>query len=177
MKRCAAGFTLIELMVAVALLAIMAGIAVPSFAAFISNYRATAAANDMLQALTLTRGEALKRGRRVTLLPVSSDWTKGWIIFVDTDNDLALDNGETTIFKHEALPVNITAAAAGGASQPFGVNYVTFDGTGYPRTTTGGALSGGIVLTDSTGSATNVRTLCVSTYGRPRIVRAADACN
>ena len=69
MRRSSAGFTLIELLFVVTLIGIMIAIAIPSFASFIANYRATAAVNDLLEAITLTRTEALKRGRRVTLLP------------------------------------------------------------------------------------------------------------
>ena len=46
-----------------------------------------------------------------------------------------------------------------------------FDGTGYPRQFSGGGLAGGIVLTDTTGPSTSVRTLCLANLGRPRIVK------
>ena len=184
-----AGFTLIELLVVVALVAIMLVIAVPSFTSFISNYRVTSAVNDFLQGITLTRNEALKRGRRVMMMPntsagapsVTGDWRKGWTIFVDTNNNQTLDPAEAAagnlIYQHSALDASIAVTDAGGsASAPFtdgaSKTYISFDGTGYPRQLPpGGALTGGIVFTDTTGSSINARTLCLASLGRPRIVK------
>lgn len=189
-----AGFTLIELLFVVALVAIMLVIAVPSFTSFISNYRATSAVNDFLQGVTLTRNEALKRGRRVMMMPNNSagapsatgDWRNGWTIFVDTNNNQTLDAAEVAagnlIYQHGPLDASITVSdAAGGAGAPFtdgaSKTYVSFDGTGYPRQVGGGGLAGGIVLTDTTGSSINKRTLCLANLGRPRIVKdVAETC-
>lgn len=179
MKAIARGFTLIELLIVVALISIMLAIAVPSFATFISNYRATSAVNDLLQAITLTRTEALKRGRKVTLAPISGDWTNGWTVFIDTGTATppVWSSTEELIYRHDALPSSTTITAPDGGTSPFGNNnYVAFDGTGYPRTTSGATLSGGIVLTDRIGTASSqVRTLCLALYGRPRIVTASAA--
>ena len=187
MRKRSRGFTLIELLVVVGLISIMLSIAVPSFASFISNYRATSAVNDLLQGVILTRSEALKRGRKVIMLPndasgapsTNGTWSNGWTIFVDQDNNQTLSAADPLIFKHAALPTSITAVAAGAYAQPFGgANYVQFDGTGYPRTIANTQLSGGIVLTDNTGNAMNRRTLCLANLGRPRIVKGpvADTC-
>lgn len=186
MTRRVRGFTLIELLVVIAIITIMLAIAVPSFTSFISNYRATSAVNDLLQGITLARGEALKRGRRVVMVPndgshnpsPSGSWSNGWTVFVDQNNDRILDPADTLIFKHGALPDSITVAAPSSSTLPFGdANYVSYDGTGYPRRVDGTQLAGGIVLTDTTGSATNVRTLCLANFGRPRIiVSTPDAC-
>jgi type IV fimbrial biogenesis protein FimT len=182
-----AGFTLIELLIVVAMISIMLVIAVPSFTSFISNYRATSAINDILQGVTLTRNEALKRGRRVTMAPISADWRNGWIIFIDStsggNNNQSWDTGEEIIFQHDKLPSSITVAGPGATLVPFldsgnGRSYVAFDGTGYPRTALGGlsSVSNGIAIKDTTGSSINIRTLCLATMGRPRIVKTVDAC-
>jgi len=177
MKPVAKGFTLIELMVVVTVIAIMVAVAVPSFAQFISNYRATTAVNDVLQGITLTRNEALKRGRAVILLPNGGDWRQGWKVFVDFNNNHLYDVPATSpcptcdqlIFSHGVLPGTIAVAGSDGVTLPFtGVNYVIFDGSGYVHPT-GNTTLGGIVITDITGSAKSVRTLCLSGYGRPRI--------
>jgi type IV fimbrial biogenesis protein FimT len=76
------GFTLIELMVTIAVLAIVLGIAVPSFQEFAVRNRLAATTNELVSALALARSEAVKRATRVTV--ASADWAGGWQVFVDT---------------------------------------------------------------------------------------------
>jgi type IV fimbrial biogenesis protein FimT len=77
----AAGFTLIELMVVVAIIVILGGAAMPSFAGLVANQRGRAASSDLYAALTLARSEAIKRNLPVSLVPVSSaNWSAGWRI-------------------------------------------------------------------------------------------------
>lgn len=86
------GFTIIELMLTLAVVAILATVAAPSFVNVIQNNRATTQANELVAAINLTRSEAVKRGVRVSLCSSSdqascddsNDWSVGWIAFVDT---------------------------------------------------------------------------------------------
>jgi type IV fimbrial biogenesis protein FimT len=84
------GFTLIELMITVSLVAILLSVAIPSFREVIQNNRAASQANALLAAFNLARAEAVKRGEQVRVCPSSdqatcsggSDWTVGWIVQV-----------------------------------------------------------------------------------------------
>ena len=67
MKAKQSGFTLVELMFTITVLAVLLGIGVPNFRDFIRNSRMTAAANDLLADLNLARSEAVKRRVAVTL--------------------------------------------------------------------------------------------------------------
>ena len=196
MRRGARGFTLIELLFVVVLISIMLTLAAPSFVSFISSNRATTAVNDFLQGVTLTRTEALKRGRRVTLMPndatgtpsLSGQWRYGWVV-CDRLNTAAATAAtgcaSTANVISNRVPLNVSTVAtdpAGGAAQAFtdGLTktYISFDGTGYPRKLDGSTASGGILFTDtiSTG-APQVRKLCLAILGSPRISKDTAVCS
>ena len=84
-------FTLIELMVTLAVFAILIGIALPSFQTQIVNNRSLVLADELVGALNYARTEALKRGKSITFCPTNSagtdcgtDWKSGWLVVVDT---------------------------------------------------------------------------------------------
>lgn len=70
-----AGFTLLELVITVAVLAVALGIAIPSFQGITNRNRLTGVANELLAAVQLTRMEAIRRNARVTLCPSSDGST------------------------------------------------------------------------------------------------------
>ncbi|NVO04651.1 MAG: GspH/FimT family pseudopilin [Rhodoferax sp.] len=78
-----AGFTLVELMVTVAMLAILIALAAPSFQSLLSGLQVSNTAFALVSDLTLARNEAVKRGTNVQLAPgVASDWSQGWTVSV-----------------------------------------------------------------------------------------------
>ena len=72
------GFTLIESMVAVGVLAISASVAVPSYRHFTASQSIRTASMDVVSHLILARNEAVKRNGTVSLVPINSDWRNGW---------------------------------------------------------------------------------------------------
>ena len=169
-----AGFTLIELMVTVAVLAIILAIAVPGFQAFIASGRVTTTTNDMVGALTLARSEAIRRGTRVTLCKSSDGasctdaggWEQGWIAFVDPTRgaDAAVDAGETIVARFESAPGTMAIAGDGGV-----VNFVSFAADGTSRTMAGAAQAGRIRVCTVAGALGNdrrARDINIATTGR-----------
>lgn len=80
------GFTLIEMMVVISLLAILLAVGVPSFRAMIQQNRVTAVTNDLVAALQFARSEAIRTGANVTVCSSSDQstcsgtWTNGWVV-------------------------------------------------------------------------------------------------
>ncbi|MGV8900583.1 MAG: GspH/FimT family pseudopilin [Burkholderiaceae bacterium] len=104
------GFSLVELMVVLSIAAILMSIAVPSFRTLIQNQRMTTNVNDFFAAINLTRSEALERGVRVDMAAAGdgSNWSNGWIVFVDENSNQTLDSNEKLIFTHEAVPTGMS---------------------------------------------------------------------
>ena len=104
-KNIQSGFTLIELLVAMSVAAILLGVGIPSFAEAVKNSRTSVRYNELVQALYLTRSEAVKTSQNVTLCArqddtsCGTDWNNGWIVFIDNqsstfENQAQIDAGD-----------------------------------------------------------------------------------
>jgi len=121
------GYTLIELLVTMSVVAILATVAVPNFTAFIDSSRERADVQQLLKSLVAARSEAVVRGRSITLTATGGDWSAGWRAWVDNNSNGSYDSGET--FKvADALKTsaNIVATIDGAT-----VNDITFDNQGF----------------------------------------------
>jgi type IV fimbrial biogenesis protein FimT len=79
------GFTLIELMITIAIAAILLMIAVPSFRDYQANQQVRSTAQNLAVALNMARSEAIKRSAGVTVEPVTAgDWASGWSVVFGT---------------------------------------------------------------------------------------------
>ncbi|MFC4929642.1 GspH/FimT family pseudopilin [Massilia sp. GCM10023247] len=77
----ARGFTLPELLTAVAIVGVLASVAAPAYSSMIASIRARSLGSDLYAALSLARSEAIKRNAEVSLVPVSArQWQQGWSI-------------------------------------------------------------------------------------------------
>lgn len=74
------GFTLIELMVTVAIAIIIATVGIPSFRSLMEGQRIKTASFDIVAMLTLARSEAIKRNTNVTATPAGNNWGQGWVV-------------------------------------------------------------------------------------------------
>lgn len=112
-KICTLGFTLLELMVSIAIVAIIATVGVPAFNNLIRDSSAKAEANMLLVSIHLARSEAVKRGVPVWISPLTTnDWSSGWEIRID-DGDDVFDSGTDELFRRfDPLKSTITNAPA-----------------------------------------------------------------
>ncbi len=167
------GFTFIELLVTLAVVAIMLAMSVPGFQAMLSGNAIASLSNEFVAALHLTRSEAIKRGTRVTMCKSAnstvtpptcggSGWQDGWLIFVDSSAPLGQFNvSEVIIQRHEALPAGVTLAATSGTV----TDYVSNVESGALRQAGGAIQSGTFTLSRQESS----RTISLISTGRVRL--------
>ena len=120
------GFTLVELMVIMAVIGILAIIAVPSMTALINNSRAAGQAEELVASLQLARAEAIRRNARVTICAGTAGACSGsttwgsWTIF-GRDNTLAVPVDDVIRDATASGSVQVSGPAAGIVYKPSGL--------------------------------------------------------
>lgn len=114
-RRLQPGFTLLELMVALVVVAILVTLAVPSLRAYVLNTRITGNTNTLVAALNYARSEAITR-RDPVCVCASNDsatctntaWPNGWIVFTDNGATCTVDGSDSVLRVQQALDSGIT---------------------------------------------------------------------
>jgi prepilin-type N-terminal cleavage/methylation domain-containing protein len=111
-KRRAFGFTLVEAMVVVAVLAIIAAMAMPSFSSFVGKSGSLGIESDFVNAMSFARSEAMRRGVPVAVTAAASAagnaFGQGWTVWVDSNANGTYDSGEPVLRQHAAYPAGIS---------------------------------------------------------------------
>ena len=158
------GFTLLELVVTVALIAIAVSIAVPSMSTFTQNDRLTTNINTLVGHLAYARSEAVKLNQQVSVCVsnntascTAGNWQDGWIVYIDADASNTFTAGEQVLRAQQALDGNNTITTAIGSQ-------ITYDYRGFATAGSVGAL----LLCDAR-SGNFGKTIRISTTGRVRL--------
>lgn len=163
------GFTLLELVIVMALVAIVVSIAIPSMRTFSQNDRLITNINTMVGHLAYARSEAVKRSQQVAVC-VSNDsqnavpsctagnWTDGWIVYIDVDANNTFDSATDIVIKaHAPLNGNNTITVAGVGPQ------IIYNNRGFLASNTGSLL----LCDDRSGNFG--KTISISPTGRVRM--------
>lgn len=169
-----AGFTLTEVMMTLAIAAIVLSVGVPGLQNMVQNSRKTTAINDMRTALALARSTAITRRVRVTVCKSADttiddavctddgNWSQGWIVFLDPDAEGntagARDDGEELLRIHDTL--SGSASFSGNATV---ANRISFT----PRGMFDNGIGGTLTYDDPRGSEYDGR-LIISAGGQVR---------
>jgi len=155
------GFTLLELMVVMAIVAVLATLGAPNFRDLLLNQRLVAAAQAFNAALSLARTEAIRRSASVSVVPsAASNWSAGWTVVTLQDDPQALE----TLRRFEALPEGVGVDASLGDGFAQGVRY---DSNGFSRRAANAAFGGGcLTLKADTGRRASI---VMSASGRARV--------
>lgn len=89
----ARGFTLIEILVVVTIIALMLVIGVPAMSEFVADQRVRTVASDITSEIALGRAKAIETSRRVYMQKLGVNWNNGWRLYADINNNAAYDAG------------------------------------------------------------------------------------
>ena len=103
------GFTLVEMVVTLAVLVILSVVALPPLQAFAARNRIQALSSDFVSSLVLARTEAARAGLQVLVLPAAggvtgNEFGQGWNLYRDNNGDGVQDSGDTLLRTYAAVP-------------------------------------------------------------------------
>ena len=165
------GFTLLELIVVLAVGSVLLSVTVPAMTGMLRTQRSISTVNALFASLSLARSEAIKRNARAVLCKTADGvsctthggWEQGWMVFHDTNNNAARDPGEPVV-QHQG------PAAPGmrlSGNTPVS-NYVSYNALGTAKLASGAFQAGTFTLCPASASSTDVRQVVLSNTGRVR---------
>ena len=169
------GFTLSETLITLAITGLLLGLAAPTLHSVVLNNRMTSEVNTLVAALQTTRSEAIKRGQVATLCPSSDSktcvsaasdytwWHKGTLLFVDSNENNQLDDGEPLVLVHQKAGGDLTIKTSKARPR------IKYQPNGFSSGT-----DATFAFCDARGTAF-VRYVTVSNTGRPRISRTSNS--
>ena len=174
-----AGFTLIELMTVVAVLAITLSIAVPSMQRTVSNTRLRAEASRLFSSLSLARSEAIGRNALVSVCPstfgtdgiaeCSNNYADGWIVFSNRDKDRVVDEGSDQIIRvFSGLPSGYSLTNKAGTIDAQELISYYPDGSSRKNRT--------LMICPASGQNATPWSVVMNMVGRPRIAKGWGEC-
>jgi type IV fimbrial biogenesis protein FimT len=166
-----AGFTVTELVMVMTIVGILTAIGLPSFKYVTASNRISSEINGLLGDMQFARSQAIKQGLTVTVCSSSNStsnaptcntggagnvWNTGWIVFLDSNDDQQVDNGEQVIRIQPAFNSDDSLTSIGYAA-------ATYNRLGYAPTTGGNTFN--ITLHDATNTPSYTRCLAITASG------------
>lgn len=150
------GFTIIELLTAMAILAIVAALALPFYNNIMEGARITSTTNDIVEAITMARSEAVRQRQIVRVAPTDGvNWANGWSVF---------DAADTNLGQFDAVPPSVTVTPSTAfvsiQFQPSGMRVIDV----------------GAVTINVCGQSGRGRIISLSATGSTQITRVDNGC-
>lgn len=172
------GFSLIEMLIVVAVASTLASVGIPMLRDVIRSFELASTASTFLSHMHLARTEAIKRSSRVVLCKSldgstctsAGGWEQGWIVFRDANANARREPGEGIVQYGPPLApgIRILGNATVGS-------YISFQETGETRLAGGGFQAGTLMLCQVSAAKTQARQIVISSVGRARMAKTTVA--
>lgn len=172
-RRRVTGVTLVELIVVMAIAAILSAIAAPSLTGIVKDNRLRLGANSLQGAFALSRSSAVARSATVTICKsadgescsASGDWAQGWIVYEGDSSVPPIDGGDDNRIRvQQVLHPSLTFTGSTGVE-----DYVSFNASGFVRDIDGNLQSGSFLICDDRGDAGRARIVFLGAAGSSRV--------
>jgi len=189
MKKKTQAFTLLELMIVVAMIAVLTAYGIPGLKGFSTKTGLTTNANDLVAALQYARSTAINDQSRVVICASSDSmtavpscggsgtpWHSGWVVFRDIDNNASISAGDTVLKVQGAVAINgITITPGPLNSNPTNIDdYVSFGPPAGEPVLTNGLNQSGLFKICSAHDSSLVRGVEVNFSGRISSTRVVN---
>ena len=169
------GVTLVELMVTLAIVAVVVGLGAPSFLRVLARHAIAAQAEELQDAVRTGRSEAMRRSGPVVLCRTDAASTgrcadsggswQTWLLFADIDRNGTFNAGDSLLREHLDPSRRMTVASDAAS--------IRFEATGIAHSEAGDTV---IVLSPNDGDRVQQRKVCVNTRGEVAVVAGDAAC-
>lgn len=162
-----AGFTLVELLITMAIVAVLATLAVPSFRTVAANQALSSAISDLLASTLQARSAALRTNRQTIVEPLTTgDWRSGWRVYTDVNANNSFDTGDVLIAERGPLPPDLVQVTLTGTGESSSKSLIAYAGDGFVATIDS-SNAGSVAL--KSAYTTRVKMVRVSRVGRATI--------
>ena len=170
-RRCT-GMSLTELVVVLGIVAVTTATAAPNLHELVRAQQLRTASGELYGAIQLTRAQAIARNERVKLAPSDPDgfdWSRGWTVFVDRNDDRRPDGGDTILAVRPPLPAGLVVGYS--FTSPAPPQYIAYNGAGRSCSDTNSAASRPGTLSLFHGG--QIRRIKINMLGRARLCNPA----
>ena len=169
------GYTMLEILMVIAIAAILVAVAVPSLQDTISGNARDSIQLDLMSSLALARSQAVSLSRTVSVCHSSnqstcsnttgSEWNQGWLVFSDFDSDGVIDSGDGDTILQVSNPGNdiVSIKLLNSSNSTIAGEKVQFNDDGFLENSSGGAY---FKFCDPDNIADNSRALWIANTGR-----------
>ena len=146
-------------MVTIAIATLLMMVAVPNYVTFQRNAQLSDAVSNFMSAVNAARGNAIQQSRNTYLVPLDGiNWSSGWFVYADVNWDKNYTAGTDELILESTAPSLALTITTPTATTPpdnsLASSYFLFNGSGYPKSKTGGLATGKIVMANAYRSST-----------------------